>query len=214
MIVCLGRSSTKIGRMPNTTAPDGHYLDDHINSAPQSQFLERTKPMPLSMHQLTVPVFVQYLDALSGVLDKAAAHCEAHKIDESVLLQMRVSPDMFDLARQVGIALHFSGGIIAQLAGIEAPNFGAENASFADLKGQIAKTVDFIKGVTPEQLEGSADREIELKQATRTLNFNGQVFLLHHAMPQFCFHTTTAYNILRHAGVEIGKRDYMGEYPS
>ena len=165
------------------------------------------------MHQISVPVFVQYLEALCGFLDKAAAHCAAHKIDESVLLQMRVSPDMFHLARQVGVALHFSGGTIAQLAGIDTPDFGADDASFADLNGRIVKVVKFIKGVAPEQLNSSEDRQIEIKQATRTLNFTGQVFLLHHAMPQFCFHATTAYNILRQAGVEIGKRDFMGEYP-
>ena len=170
--------------------------------------------MPISMHQISVPVYIQYLDALSGVLDKAEAHCAAHKIEETVLLQMRVFPDMFDLARQVGIALHFSGGTIAQLTGVETPDFGAEDASFADLKMRIAKALNFIKGVTSEQLAGSEDRQIELKQATRTLNFTGQVFLQHHAMPQFCFHCTTAYNILRQAGVEIGKRDFMGEYPS
>ena len=170
--------------------------------------------MPLSMHQLTVPVYVQYLEALSGVLDKAAAHCEANKIDESVLLQMRVFPDMFHLARQVGIAHFFSGGTIAKLAGIETPDFGADDASFADVKARIAKAIDFIKGVTPEQLEGSEDRKIKLTQAAQTLNFTGQVYLMQHAMPQFCFHATTAYNLLRHAGVEIGKRDFMGEYPS
>ena len=170
--------------------------------------------MPISMHQLTVPIFVQYLDALSGVLDKAAAHCKAHKIDESVLLQMRVFPDMLPMANQVSIAIFFSGGTIAQLAGIEAPDFGTDNASFAGLKGRIAKAVEFIKGVTPEQLEGSEDREIELTQAGVTFNFTGLVFLLNHAMPQFHFHATTAYDLLRHAGVEIGKRDFMGEYPN
>lgn len=170
--------------------------------------------MSISMHQISVPVYTQYLEALSGVLDKAAAHCAAHKIDESVLIQMRVFPDMFDLASQVRIALHFSGGTMAQLAGIDIPDFGTEDGSFADLKGRIAKALNFIKGVTSEQLAGSEDRQIEIKQATRTLNFTGQVFFLHHAMPQFCFHCTTAYNILRQAGVEIGKRDFMGEYPS
>ena len=169
--------------------------------------------MPISMHQLTVPIFVQYLDALSGVLDKAAAHCKAHKIDESVLLQMRVFPDMLPMANQVSIAIFFSGGTIAQLAGIEAPDFGTDNASFAGLKGRIAKAVEFIKGVTPEQLEGSEDREIELTQAGVTFNFTGLVFLLNHAMPQFHFHATTAYGQLRHAGVEIGKRDFLGELP-
>ena len=158
--------------------------------------------------------FFQYLDALSGVLDKAAAHCKAHKIDESVLLQMRVFPDMLPMANQVSIAIFFSGGTIAQLAGIEAPDFGTDNASFAGLKGRIAKAVEFIKGVTPEQLEGSEEREIELTQAGVTFNFTGLVFLLNHAMPQFHFHVTTAYNLLRHAGVEIGKRDFMGEYPN
>ena len=170
--------------------------------------------MPISMQQLTVPIFVQYLDALSSVLDKAAAHCKAHEIDESVLLQMRIFPDMLPMANQVSIAIFFSGGTIAQLAGIEAPDTGTDNASFAGLKGRIAKAVEFIKGVTPEQLEGSEDREIELTQAGVTRNFTGLVFLLNHAMPQFHFHATTAYDLLRHAGVEIGKRDFMGEYPN
>ena len=96
--------------------------------------------MPISMHQLTVPVFVQYLDALSGVLDKAAAHCKAHEIDESVLLQMRIFPDMLPMANQVSIAIFFSVGTIAQLADIEAPDTGTDNASFAGLKGRIAKS--------------------------------------------------------------------------
>ncbi len=185
-----------------------------VESTQQSQTLNWNKHMSISMHQISVPVFIQYLEALSGVLDKAAAHCAARKIDESVLLQMRVFPDMFDLTRQVGIALHFSVGTIAQLTGIETPDFGTESASFADLNGRIAKALNFLKGVTPEQLAGSEDRQIELKQTARTLNFTGQIFFLHHAMPQFCFHCTTVYNILRQAGVEIGKRDFMGEYPS
>ena len=165
------------------------------------------------MYQASVPVFVQYLGGLSGVLDKAAAHCAAHKIDESVLLQMRIYPDMFPMARQVGVVLHFSAEPIARLAGLDVPDFGTEAASFADLKARIAKALEFIEGVTPEQLEGSESRQLELTQSSRDLNISGLVYLIHYAMPQFCFHVTTAYDILRHAGVEIGKRDFLGAAP-
>ncbi len=170
--------------------------------------------MSLSMHQIAVPVYIQYLGGLSGVLDKAAAHCAARKIDESVLLQMRIYPDMFPFACQIGIALHFSAEPIARLAGLEVPDFGTEAASFADLKARIAKALEFIQGVKPEQLKGSETRQLELTQSSRSLNITGQVYLLHYAMPQFCFHVTTAYDILRQAGVEIGKRDFLGEAPN
>ena len=171
--------------------------------------------MPLSMYQLSVPFYVQYLSALSGVLDKAAAHCEAHKIDESILLQMRVFPDMLPMTRQVSIALYHSGGAVTRLAGQDVPDyFGADALSFSETKGRVADAIDLIKGITPEQLEGSEDREFELTQAGETFNFTGRVLLQNYAIPQFCFHVTTAYNLLRHAGVEIGKRDFMGGLPS
>jgi hypothetical protein len=169
--------------------------------------------MPLSIYQASVPVYVQYLGGLSGVLEKAAVHCAAHKIDESVLLQMRVYPDMFPMARQVGIALHFSAEPIARLAGLEVPDFGTSAARFADLKARIVKALEFIQGVKPEQLEGSESCQLELTQSSRSLKITGQVYLFHYALPQFCFHLTTAYDILRHAGVEIGKRDFLGEAP-
>ena len=133
---------------------------------------------------------------------------------DDAVQQQALPTDMLPMANQVSIAIFFSVGTIAQLADIEAPDTGTDNASFAGLKGRIAKAVEFIKGVTPEQLEGSEDRGIELTQAGATRNFTGLVFLLNHAMPQFHFHATTAYDLLRQAGVEIGKRDFMGEYPS
>ena len=168
--------------------------------------------MPLSMYQLTVPIYTQYLGAVSGVLDKATTYCSVNKINEKVLLQMRVFPDMHPMTRQVGIALYHSGGTVARLAGQEVGNyFGADATSFAELKGRIETAVDLIRGVTPAQLEGSEDRKFELTQAGETFNFSGQVFLQNHALPQFCFHIATAYNILRHAGVKIGKCDFLGE---
>ena len=171
--------------------------------------------MPLSMYQLSVPFYAQYLSSLSGVLDKAAAHCEAHKIDESILLQMRVFPDMLPMTRQVSIALYHSGGAVTRLADQDVPDyFGADALSFSETKGRVADAIDLIKGITPEQLEGSEDREFELTQAGETFNFTGRVLLQNYAIPQFCFHVTTAYNLLRHAGVEIGKRDFMGGFPS
>ena len=168
--------------------------------------------MPLSMYQLSVPIYIQYLGALSGLLDKATMYCSVNKINEEVLLQMRVFPDMHPMTRQVGIALYHSEGTVARLAGQEVGDyFGADATSFAELKGRIETAVDLLRGVTPAQLEGSEDRKFELTQAGATFNFSGQVFLQNHALPQFCFHIVTAYNILRHAGVKIGKSDFLGE---
>ncbi len=171
--------------------------------------------MPLSMYQTSVPIFVQQLGGLSGVLDKAEAHCAAHNIDETVLLQMRIYPDMFHMALQAKTTLFHSGGAVARLIGQDALDyFGADEASFAVLKKQIAETIEFIQGVKPEQFEGSESRQVELKMSTYTLNFTGQIFLLHFTIPQLFFHAATAYDILRSAGVDVGKRDFMGEVPN
>lgn len=171
--------------------------------------------MPLSMYQASVPVFIQILGGVASVLDKAEAHCADHKIDESVLLQMRVFPDMFHMAIQTKSTLFHSGGAVARLIGQDVPAyFGAEEASFADLKKQVAETLEFIQSVKPDQIDGSETRDIEIKLPARTLNFTGQVFLLHFAIPQLCFHAATAYDILRSAGVGVGKRNFVGEIPS
>jgi hypothetical protein len=171
--------------------------------------------MPLSMYQASVPVFIQLLGGVASILDKAEAHCADHKIDESVLLQMRVFPDMFHMAMQTKTTLFHSGGAVARLIGQDVPNyFGAEEASFADLKRQVAETLEFMQSVKPDQLDGSETRDIEIKLSARTFKFSGQIFLFHFAMPQLCFHAATAYDILRSAGVDVGKRNFVGEIPS
>ena len=139
----------------------------------------------------------------------------AHKIDESVLLQMRIYPDMFHMALQAKTTLFHSAGAVARLTGHEVLDyFGADEASFAVLKKQTADALEFIQGVGPEQFEGSESRQIEVKLRTYSLNFTGQIFLLHFTLPQLFFHAATAYDILRGAGVEVGKRDFMGEMPN
>jgi len=162
------------------------------------------------MHALSVPVFVKTLTALSGVLDKAAAHAEARKINPSVLLGARLFPDMFPLARQVQIACDFAKGAAARLAGQEPPAFEDNEASFDELKARIAKTVDYVQSVPESAFAGSEARAIEVKGRERTLNFTGSVYLAHFVLPNFFFHATTAYDILRHNGVELGKKDFIG----
>lgn len=166
--------------------------------------------MTISMHRASVPVYVHMLEALSGVLDKAAAFAAAKKIDPSVLLQARLAPDMFALIRQVQIACDFAKGPAARLAGIEVPKWDDNEASFDQLKARIARTLEYVKGFSTSQIDGSESREIEITVGGQPMKFKGVDYLLGFAMPNFYFHVTTAYAILRHNGVEIGKRDYMG----
>lgn len=170
--------------------------------------------MSLSMYQASVPVFVQMLTALSGVLDKAAAHCTARKIDPAVLLGMRLYPDMFALLRQVQIAADFAKNTAARIAGVEPKKFEDNEKTFEELKARIAATLDYVKSFTPAQIDGSEDRDVTITMRGQPVTFKGQPYLLSFAMPNFYFHTTTAYAILRHAGVEIGKRDFVGQPPS
>jgi len=166
--------------------------------------------MSISMYQVSVPVFLRNLNALNGVLDKAAAFAEARKLDQAVLLGLRLYPDMFPLNVQVGqVTTHAARGI-AQLAGLPQPEFGAPETTIAGLKERVSKTIDFVKSATAAQIDGSEDKEIVLKFGTREMKFTGQVFLLGFTLPNFFFHYTTAYDILRSIGVEIGKRDFMG----
>jgi hypothetical protein len=166
--------------------------------------------MLISMYQVSVPVFLRNLNALNGVLDKAAAFAEARKLDQAVLLGLRLYPDMFPLNVQVGqVTTHAARGI-AQLAGLPQPEFGAPETTIAGLKERVSKTIDFVKSATAAQIDGSEDKEIVLKFGTREMKFTGQVFLLGFTLPNFFFHYTTAYDILRSIGVEIGKRDFMG----
>jgi len=166
--------------------------------------------MSISMYQASVPTFILSLKALSGVLDKGAKHAEAKGIDPAVLLGSRLYPDMFPLTRQVQIASDNAKGPSARLAGMEPPKFDDNEASFADLQARITKTIDFLQGLKPAQIDGSEDRQIVLQMRAGPLEFKGQAYLLHFAMPNFYFHCATAYAILRHNGVEVGKKDFLG----
>jgi hypothetical protein len=162
------------------------------------------------MFSMSVPIFVKTLGNLSAILDKAAAHAEARKFDSSLLLAARLYPDMFPLTKQVQIACDYAKGPVARLAGQEPPKYDDDETTIDALKARIAKTVDFVQGFTPAQFAGAEEREVQLKIRDRTLTFKGQPYLAHVALPNFFFHVTTAYDILRHVGVELGKRDFIG----
>lgn len=169
--------------------------------------------MSLSMHAASVPVFQQMLTALSGVLTKAETHAADRRIEPAALLQARLFPDMFPLARQVQIACDFAGSVSARLSGAEVPAYEGGDATFADLQQRIAATLAFIGGLDPAQFDGSDARELVLRPGTpKERRIGGQAYLMAYGLPQFFFHVTTAYGLLRHNGVEIGKKDYMGAY--
>lgn len=166
--------------------------------------------MNISMYQASAPRFINTLNNLSTILDKAQAHAEAKKIDPTALTTYRLYPDMFPMTRQVQIACDIAKGAVARLAGVEVPSHDDTEQTFAELIARIARTIAFIKSVKPAQIDGSEDKEIMLKLGGQEMKFKGMQFLLGHVHPNFYFHVTTAYNILRHNGVEIGKRDFIG----
>lgn len=169
--------------------------------------------MSLSMHAASVPVFQQMLAALGGILAKAETFAVERKIDPAALLQARLFPDMFPLARQVQIACDFAASVSARLAGAEVPAYEIGDQTFADLQQRIKATLDFVDGLDPARFEGSGEREVLLRPGTpKERRIGGQAYLLAYGLPQFFFHVTTAYDLLRHNGVEIGKKDYMGAY--
>jgi hypothetical protein len=165
------------------------------------------------MYAASVPVFRQMLNSLNDVLAKAEAHATEKKIEPDALLQARLFPDMFALVRQVQIAADFAKGVSARLAGVDVPSYEDNERSFAELRARIDKTLAFIDGLTPVQIDGSEAREIVLRPGTpKEQKLTGQSYLLHYGLPQFFFHVTTTYAILRHNGVALGKRDFMGSY--
>jgi hypothetical protein len=166
--------------------------------------------MTISMYQASVPRFANILGNLSNILDKAQAHVDAKKIDAAVLPSFRLYPDMLPMTKQVQIACDAAKGVVARLAGIEIPVFEDNEVTLADLKARIAKTIAFIQTVKPAQIDGTEDKDIVIKRGDKETHYKGMQFLLGHAVPNFYFHVTTTYNILRHNGVEIGKRDYLG----
>ncbi|WP_407316340.1 DUF1993 family protein [Pseudomonas sp. nanlin1] len=169
--------------------------------------------MSISLYAASVPVFKQMLDSLADVLAKAEAHATAKKIEPAVFLQARLYPDMFPLVRQVQIAVDFAKGVSARLAGVEVPAWADTEQSFADLYALLDKARAFIAGFEAAQIDGQETREIVLRPGTdKEKRLNGQNYLLSYGLPQFFFHVTTAYAILRSHGVEVGKRDFMGKY--
>lgn len=162
------------------------------------------------MYQATIPAFIRMLNNLSAILIKASHHAEAKKIDPAVFINARLAPDMFALARQVQIATDTAKGCGARLADVEIPSYADTETSFAELHERIAKTVQFLKSIPEEKLNGSEEREITLKMRGSEIRLSGQQYVINFALPNFYFHVTTAYDILRHNGLEIGKMDFLG----
>ena len=169
--------------------------------------------MAISMYHASVPVFLQLLGGLKGVLDTAQKHAAEQKWDEATVLNLRLYPDMFTLARQVRQASEHAFGA-GRAAGVEVPQLPPIDNSFAEMQSRIDKTVDFLKGLRPNQLDGKEDSQVTITQGGQQRNFRAQVYLYHLAMPNFYFHVTTAYDILRSLGINLGKRDFMGAMPS
>jgi uncharacterized protein len=169
--------------------------------------------MTISLYQASVPLFKQMLNALSEVLAKGAADAETRKFEPAILLQARLYADMFPLIRQVQIATDFARGACARLAGIEVPVIAQEQNSFADLTALIAESIAFFDTLKPAQIDGQESREIILRPGTpKEKRMHAQAYLIHYALPQFFFHVTTSYAILRSQGTAVGKRDFMGAY--
>lgn len=166
--------------------------------------------MPLSMYQASIPTFIRGLENLSAILTKAAAYAEAKKIDPAVLINARLYPDMFPLSRQVQITTDGVKGCAARLAGIEVPSYPDTETTFPELQARIAKTIAFLQSVKPAQIDGSENRLVTLKVGGKELTFEGQPYLLTFVIPNFYFHITVAYSILRHNGLDIGKKDFLG----
>ena len=166
--------------------------------------------MNISMYQASVPRFVSVLGNLSGLLDKAQAHVDAKKLDATVLTAYRLFPDMLPMTAQVQIACDTAKRVVSLLSGVENPAFEDNEKTLAALKARVAKTLAFIQGVPQAKIDGTDEKEIVIKRGDKETRYAGMQFLLGHAIPNIYFHVTTTYNILRHNGIEVGKRDYLG----
>lgn len=169
--------------------------------------------MTSAMYTHSVPVFKQLLTALKTILSQASEHATTKGIEPDALLQARLFPDMFPLLKQVQIAADFSRGITARLAGLDVPTYDSQEKNFSDLDALLTQTLAFLDSVNAAQFEGKENSEIVLRPGTpKEKKLSGQVYLANYGLPQFFFHVTTAYDILRHNGMAIGKRDFMGAY--
>jgi hypothetical protein len=166
--------------------------------------------MSLSMHEASAATFKRLLPALSSVLDKAEAHATSRKIDPEALLGARLFPDMFSFTRQVQLTCDFAKNCCARLSGVEAPKHEDKEKSFAELKARVAATLAFIDGLKAKDIDGTENKDITLKIAGKDTQMKGRDYLLFFALPNFYFHATAAYALLRHNGVELGKRDFLG----
>ena len=166
--------------------------------------------MTYSIYDASIPPMIRMLENLSRILDKAVAQAKERDIPLSTLLEAQLAPDMLAFPRQIQIATDAAKGVAARLTGQEAPNFPDTEASFPELQERIAKTIAYLKSFTPAQFDGAEDRKTLLKTPTVSMEFSGRDFLNHVAIPNFFFHVTTAYALLRHKGIEIGKLDYLG----
>ena len=167
--------------------------------------------MTISMYQASAPRLINSMRNLFTILDKTQAHIDAKKIDPAALLQFRLFPDMLNLTRQIQIASDTAKGVVARLAGVDIPTYEDNETSVAELQARIAKTIAFIEGFTPAQIDGTEDKAIVTKRGDKETHYTGMQFLLGHAIPNVYFHVSIAFAILRHNGVEIGKRDYLGK---
>jgi hypothetical protein len=167
--------------------------------------------MALSMYQASVPVLIRTLSNLIVVLEKGEAHAQIKNIEQSVLINSRLYPDMFPLTKQVQIATDNAKGCAARLAGVEPPKYEDNEASFGDLIARVKNTIAFLETFKPAQIDGSEQRPVTLAMRSGSLHFEGQPYLLHFVLPNLYFHVVTAYDILRHSGVELGKMDFLGK---
>ncbi len=165
--------------------------------------------MSVTMYQIAVPSFQKHLHALDGIIDKAVAYSAAKKIAPETLLTARLYPDMFNFTRQVQESCKFAALSVQRLANVEVATEADGEKTFDELKARIARTIDLLASVKSEQMDGSDERQITIKVGPNEMSFSGRDYLLHFALPNFYFHTTTAYGILRHNGLEVGKRDFM-----
>ena len=166
--------------------------------------------MAVSMYQVSVPVFTRMLSNLIAILEKAESHCAQRKIDPAALIGFRFYPDMYPFSKQIQIATDAAKNGSAYLAGAEPPRSESVEQTFAELIERVKKTIDYVNGFSPEQVDGSEEREISIRRGETTLTYKGQEYLLNRVLPNFFFHITTAYDMLRHNGVELGKKDYLG----
>lgn len=166
--------------------------------------------MPISMYSASVPVFTHMFGNLAQWLDRAEAHAAERKFDTSVLMAARLAPDMLPFVKQVQIACDGPKFCVARLAGIQAPSFADDETTFAQLRERIARTAEFVQGVRPEQIDGTEDKEVTIPRRDGSFTMKGEAYLAHFVLPNFYFHLTTAYGLLRHNGVPLGKPDFLG----